>query len=144
IVRASGKTITEIFTMDGEEVFRARESRVLSKTCKEEEQVIATGGGVVLSEKNRRLMKRSGMVICLEARPETIYHRLLDEVGNSSSPEVRPLLTGRDPLAKITALKHSRQAFYDEAHKTIRTDGLDVRAVTEKVIKAWNTWSGNN
>ncbi|MFC1930420.1 shikimate kinase [Chloroflexota bacterium] len=142
IIKKTGKTIPEIFADEGEEAFRVRESCALSKICKEEKQVIATGGGVVLSEKNRRLLKRSGLVIWLEARPETIYHRLLEESGYSSSSEVRPLLAGKDPLAKITTLKQSRQACYEDAHITIHTDSLDVKAVTERVTEAWNTWNG--
>jgi shikimate kinase len=137
IVKVAGKTILEIFSQDGEKVFRQWESRVLRQTCKGENQVIATGGGVILSEKNRRLMGKSGFVVCLEALPKTIYQRLLREAQESINPVVRPLLSGENPLAKITALKELRQNYYRFAHWTVHTDNLGLEEVAGEVIRRW-------
>ncbi len=137
IVKVAGKAIPEIFSQDGERAFRRLESQALKQTCKGEQQVVATGGGAVLSETNRRLMVQSGFLVCLEARPETIYHRLLKEGRESSNPVVRPLLSVNDPLARITALKEQRAEYYKIARWTINTDDLNIEQVATEVIRAW-------
>ncbi|MBI4331760.1 MAG: shikimate kinase [Chloroflexi bacterium] len=135
IVKTTGKAIPEIFSREGEKAFRAYESRVLKEVLRKEHQVVATGGGVVISEANRRLMKDSGLVVCLEARPETIYRRLLDDRERSASPEERPLLAGDDPLGRIAALKEARRPYYQVAHATVATDGLGIEEVASSVVR---------
>ncbi|MCL0103736.1 shikimate kinase, partial [Dehalococcoidia bacterium] len=83
IVAQAKKPIPEIFAEDGEERFRELESQVLMRVCPKKEMVIATGGGIILAAENRELMKKSGVVVCLQAEPDTIYNRLLidDEKG---------------------------------------------------------------
>lgn len=137
IIGLAGKTIPEIFSQDGESAFRKLESQALRQTCKGEQQVIATGGGAVLLETNRRLIVKNGFVVCLEAQPVTIYQRLLKEDKESSNPVVRPLLSVKDPLARITALKTERAEYYRIAHRTISTDDLSVEKVADEVISAW-------
>ncbi len=137
IARKAGKTVPEIFAGEGEASFRLREGQSVKECLAKERQVVATGGGAVISEENRNLMKRSGLVVCLEARPETIYERLLKDVKESPSPEDRPLLAGNDPLARITAMKEQRRPFYQIAHLTVNTDGLSVTEVAASVIKGW-------
>jgi hypothetical protein len=76
--------------------------------------VIATGGGAVLDPKNRELMAKSGAIICLEAKVDTIYRRL---IADTSSPgPLRPLLSGENPLQRIEQLKQSRQPYYSIAN----------------------------
>ena len=105
IVELAGKIIPEIFSQDGEDKFRELERKVLTEACYKEQTVISTGGGAVLSEKNRELMQISGVVVCLEAKPETIYYRLKKDAEESSESVIRPLLTGSDPKSRIATLK---------------------------------------
>ena len=65
IVRAAGKSIQEIFGRSGERAFRKFEHKILSNICGESGQIIATGGGVVLMEDNRTVMRRTGRVYFL-------------------------------------------------------------------------------
>jgi 3-dehydroquinate synthase len=140
IEEAAGKPIPAIFAEEGEPGFRLRETEALRRACRETEVVVATGGGVVLAEENRRLMAESGIIVCLEARPETIYARLLRPDGGSESE--RPLLRGADPLARIRHLKALRQPLYALADFTVHTDDLSPELVAEEVVRAWRRFAG--
>jgi shikimate kinase len=103
--------------------------------------VIAAGGGAILDPRNRELLKRSGMVLCLEARPETVYERLLEDTEYSPNPVVRPLLAGPEVLERIKSLKASRQPHYAIAHRTVRTDELSLEEVSQEIVRHWQSWS---
>ena len=132
---SAGKPIHRIFEDEGEPAFRLMEKRVLNEVCSTQQRVISTGGGAIIDPDNQQLMLRHGLVICLDAFPETIYGRL---GGNDEDPvEDRPLLSGPDPLEKIKALKASRQAHYSVAHRTVPTDNLTLEETAGEVVKAW-------
>ena len=137
IVRLASKPIPEIFTQDGEPKFRDMEREILRRFCRENSRVISTGGGIVADAANRDLMSESGLVICLEAKPETIHKRLLRDAEENPGQEVRPLLTVPDPLARITELKASRQSFYALSDWTVHTDLLSIDRVAEEVVRIW-------
>ncbi len=137
IVNRAGKPIADIFSKEGEGHFRELELRMLKEVCQRKNQVVSTGGGMVVSELNRELMKSNGMVICLEATPETIYKRLVNEMENEQEPVVRPLLSGPDPMEHIRSLKAQRQDIYGDCHWTIRTDYLTETEVCSEVIRGW-------
>src|SRR5436190_16207891 len=63
----AGKTIRDIFTEEGEAGFRSREEMVLQDLCRRPKHVIATGGGVVLAQSNRELLRKFGKVVWLQA-----------------------------------------------------------------------------
>lgn len=138
IVRSYGKSISEIFARDGEERFRELESKVLERVCQGSNTVIATGGGAVLSAANREMMMDSGVVICLEAKPATVYKRLLKDAEDPTNQEARPLLAGPEPLKRIEWLKEFRQLYYDAlADWTVHTDNLTVEETADQVILGW-------
>ena len=137
IVRSYGKPIAEIFARDGEERFRELESKALERVTQGSNLVIATGGGAVMSAANREMMMESGEVICLEAKPATIYRRLLKEAEDLTNQEARPLLAGPEPLRRIEWLKGFRQPYYALADWTVHTDNLTVDEVAEEVIQGW-------
>ncbi len=137
IVDRAGKGIPQIFAQDGEPRFRQWESEVLDEACRRERLVIATGGGAIVDPDNRDLMFQTGVVICLEAKPETIYERLRADVKDGGDTAVRPLLAGDDPLARIRSLKESRQPYYALADWTIRTDYLTIEEVCDEVVRGW-------
>jgi shikimate kinase / 3-dehydroquinate synthase len=139
IEEAAGKDIPAIFRDEGEPGFRVRETEALRRACGETEVVVATGGGAVLAEENRRLMAESGVVVCLEARPETIYARLSQPSGRVDSD--RPLLRGADPLGRIRHLKALRQPFYALADFTVHTDELAPDLAAEEVVRAWRRFA---
>ena len=132
----AGKAIRSIFEDDGEPAFRFLEKRVLKEVCSGHNRVVATGGGAVVDPENRELMLASGTVICLDALPDTIYHRLTADSGEPM--EARPLLSGTEPLERIKELKASRQAHYAVAHQTVQTDDLTVEQVARAVVEVFD------
>ena len=137
VVCLCGKPIPQIFAQDGESRFRELESEILERVCQGSNQVIATGGGAIMAAANREAMMKSGVVVCLEAKPATIYQRLLKDAESGSNQEVRPLLAGSEPLKRIEWLKGFRQPFYALADWTAHTDNLTVEEVAEEVIRGW-------
>jgi shikimate kinase/3-dehydroquinate synthase len=135
IVALAEKPIPDIFAEDGEEHFRGLERQVLEKACQGRGYVIATGGGAVLDSRNRELFAQSGAVVCLEAKPQTIYERLC--ATQNDSTVVRPLLAVANPLERITQLKASRQPYYATADWSVYTDNLSLDEVVGDVIRGF-------
>lgn len=136
IVHLTGKSIPQIFAQEGEQHFRKLETEVLKKACRQHNAVIATGGGAVISEENRSLMKKGGFIVCLEAQPETVFKRLKQDLLNSESKK-RPLLAVESPLDRIEELKKLRQNLYSIADWTIHTDNLSLDEVVFEVVRGW-------
>ena len=78
IVRKKNMGIPEIFEKYGENYFRNLESHILEDYAKKGQRIVSCGGGIILRENNRRLMKKSGTVILLSATPQTIYENVKD------------------------------------------------------------------
>ncbi|WP_019419199.1 shikimate kinase [Paenibacillus sp. OSY-SE] len=127
IVKQVGRTIPDIFAQDGEVFFREQESRILARLLRDRTRllVIATGGGVVLDEANRKLMREHGAVIQLTAAEETIVQRV-------SQDRNRPLLQG-DAASRVRKLMLERQGLYDFAHLIVPTDHLTVEQINERI-----------
>lgn len=136
IVSLAGKTIPEIFSQDGEQWFRELERRVLQSACERKDVVIATGGGAVVDAGNRELMSKSGVVICLEAQPDTIHRRLLADAEKGETV-VRPLLATPDPKQHIQGLKELRQPYYALSDWAVHTDNLTIDEVCQEVMRGW-------
>ena len=126
--------IPAIFRTRGEAAFREIESAALEETAERSRVVVATGGGAVLSERNREAMHRRGFVACLDARPETIVERLQKAGADASE---RPLLQGGEPLQRIIALKQARQPLYADADFIIQTDDMTPDQVTHQILTAY-------
>jgi shikimate kinase/3-dehydroquinate synthase len=137
IVRQAGKPIANIFRQDGEARFRELERETIRRACQEGQLVIAVGGGAIVDAQNYELLTATGLIICLEAKPETIHERLFREAARSPGTEVRPLLAVDDSLERIRELKASRQSYYARADWTIHTDALSISEVAEEVVRAW-------
>lgn len=133
-VRA-GRPIPEIFRQEGEQGFRARERVLLEEISGKKRLIISTGGGVPLDPDNRTAMAKSGVVVCLEAKPDFLYGRLKRHLGKESKGQVRPLLEGENPRKRIEALKEYRQRFYATADWTVHTDDLATDEVVREVIR---------
>ncbi len=127
-------TITSIFSKRGEPYFRDVETRIILQVMEGDRQVISTGGGAVIRDKNREAFKRAGLVVCLTARPEVIYERIKNETH-------RPLLQTPDPEGKIRELLDSRAGFYSQADVIIDTSSKTVddviTAIKERIKHAY-------
>ena len=106
IEKKEGRSISDIFTDDGEEYFRSLETEVLRELMQAKEpQVLSLGGGTPLRECNRELMK-DGYTIFLNITADDAYERLKDD-------SERPLLQVADPKAKIAELLFFRNPIYE-------------------------------
>jgi shikimate kinase/3-dehydroquinate synthase len=137
IIKQTGKPIAEIFRQDGEDKFRELERETIRKACQQKQRVIAIGGGAIVDPHNYELLAKTGLIVCLEAKPETIYERLFHEAACSPETEVRPLLANDNPLERIRQLKNSRQPYYANVDWTVHTDNLNISQVAEEIIRAW-------
>ena len=101
IEHRSGASIPWIFDVEGEAGFRRRESELLREVSAGKDVVLSTGGGVVLSEENRALLRATGFVVFLNASVEQLYQRTLKD-------KKRPLLQVPDRRQVIERLKRDR------------------------------------
>ncbi len=142
VVRVSGKSIADIFEEDGEAVFRYLEKEAVARACAESGVVVSTGGGAIVDPDNYSAMAASGVIVCLEAEPETIVQRLGQPQNGDETVEVRPMLAGPDPIQRVRELKAERQAYYDLAEGVVRTDGLTVQEVAQEALRIWRERTG--
>jgi shikimate kinase len=132
IERATGVRIPVIFEIEGETGFRARESRMLAELVQRENIVLATGGGAVLSEQNRKLMRAHGTVVYLRAAPHDLWQRTRHDRN-------RPLLQTEDRLARLTALHGERDPLYREvAHVVIDTGNQSLTSLAHRLERKLN------
>jgi shikimate kinase len=140
VERLAGQSIADIFAQEGEEGFREREAAVLRSVCQRPDCVIATGGGIILRESNRLLLRQAGWVVWLRAEPETILRRLH---ADPTTPARRPALTKQSGLAEICTLLVQRTPLYAAvADHVVDTDHLSPSAVVAAILTAWSggTW----
>lgn len=116
IEREAGMSIPKIFELHGEKYFRELEKKAVREVSGRKNLVIATGGGTVKDAENVRLLKNSGVIICLTTDPEEIFRRT-ERRGE------RPVLDGggEERLATIKKLLAEREIFYSQADYTIDT-----------------------
>lgn len=131
IVSEAGMSIPDIFERFGEPRFRELESEVLRRVTMQNRQVIATGGGAVLAEQNRRQMLENGLVVALVADPETIIQR----VGADAN---RPLLKG-DARKRVYEMMEQRKDAYRFAPVTIDTTGKSIGQVADLILREWQS-----
>jgi shikimate kinase len=132
VEEATGLTVPELFARDGEAAFRRAEATVLARACGDAKpSVISVAGGAVLSPENRALIGRSGLVVWLRARPETLAHRVGEGEG-------RPLLDD-DPAASLVRLNEVRAPLYVEVSQfRIDVEGSTPEEVADQVIARWH------
>lgn len=134
-----GRSIREIFAKDGETAFREMESTILAEACGFTKTIVATGGGVILRESNRTLLK-SGFVVWLSAGPETLWKRILND---PTTAEQRPALAGGG-LDEVKKLLEIRTPLYHEvASLEIPVDRVSPEQAANAILAVW-TSSGLN
>ena len=123
----TGRPIVEIFSTDGEAVFRKMESELVGELAARTKTVIATGGGLPMNPQNLVSLKTHALVVCLWASPEKIWERVKNQTH-------RPLLHDADPQKKIRELLAAREPFYRQADVLLNTERRSVREVTQQVV----------
>ncbi|MBE5921461.1 MAG: shikimate kinase [Lachnospiraceae bacterium] len=128
IINKEGMSIPDIFAKFGETYFRQVETEVMRALMQEQGKIISCGGGVVMKDENVAAMKQGGMIIMLDATPETIYERVKDSTD-------RPLLNGNMNIEHVRGLMAKRSERYKVvADYIVHTDGKTVAKVCEEII----------
>jgi shikimate kinase len=129
IERVTGVRVAVIFDVEGESGFRARESRMLEELTRHPNIVLATGGGIVLSEWNRRLLSERGTVVYLRAAPADLRKRTRNDRN-------RPLLRVPDPLSRLKELSDQRDPLYREvADFIVDTGSQSIPSLVRKLVE---------
>ena len=129
IIDKTGVSIDHIFDVEGEEGFRKRESKVLKELCNKSNIVLATGGGVVILEENRSIIKEAGSVIYLSSSVDQILRR-------TAKSKTRPLLeNSTDRRKTISNIIDSRESLYREiATIIINTNGKKLNEMINEIL----------
>ena len=124
-----GADIPWIFDVEGEEGFRERERQIIAELTQRPEIVLATGGGAVTSEPNRRALRERGTVIYLYATVE-------QQLRRTAKDRNRPLLRHKDPEAVLRGLFEVRDPLYRAtADLVVRTDRRGPKSVVNDILR---------
>ena len=129
LVLREGMSIPNIFEKYGETYFRDAETKLVLELQDRERQVVSCGGGVVLREENIASMKKSGTIVFLTAKAETILSRVKDD-------DNRPLLQGKKDVVSIQEMLNQRRPKYEKAADIlIATDGRDTEEICKEILE---------
>lgn len=122
-------SISGIFKKVGETGFRKYESEILSSLFKEDEIVLATGGGSILLPKNRKVLRKSGIIVYLESSAKELVTRL------SGSTTIRPLIDIINPENSILRSLKDRESLYANISDIIiKTDKKDPESIASEIF----------
>ena len=128
IEKKTGASIPLIFELEGEKGFRSRECEAIDSLTKESDIILATGGGSILDENNRKYMKERGFVIYLQAPLEQLLER-------TSKDKNRPLLQTADPRKTLGDIIEKREPLYLETADLIyKTSDKQIRDVITNIL----------
>jgi len=130
-----GVKVPVIFEIEGEEGFRNREAAVLDELTSRPGVVLATGGGAILREENRRRLAERGLVIYLRAQPHDLYIRTRHDKN-------RPLLMTPDPQKRLEELFAQRDPLYREVADLVTDTGRQgvqvlVKQILSNLAQRW-------
>lgn len=129
IEKRTGVSISWIFEMEGEAGFRQREQKMVAELTAKKNVVVATGGGAILLEDNRRLLRSRGYVVYLSASIDQLIRR-------TKKDKNRPLLQTANPKQTIKALIEQREPLYQGvADIELRTGDQSIQYVVSNLIK---------
>jgi shikimate kinase len=127
----AGVDIPEFFCHSGEDEFRQKEHEMLKSLVKEEDAVIATGGGTPCHFDNMEMMNAAGITVYLKVSADELYRRLKD------SADERPLLRDVIPAglkAFIAGHLKERERYYLKARIVWDSDGSDIQGLIRKLL----------
>ncbi len=130
IEKRTGVKVSTIFELEGEVGFRKRETAIIQELSQLNNIIIATGGGAILAEENRQLLKTHGTVIYLRANVNELWHRMRND-------KHRPLLQNVDIRAKLEQLYAERNPLYTETAAYIfDTGNQPVASIISQIEKS--------
>jgi shikimate kinase len=135
IERAAGKTIKEIFAEHGEAYFRSGERKVIARLLTAGPQVLATGGGALMSEDTRSNIRRSGVSIWVKADLPVLVRR----VAKRSN---RPLFEGRDAETVMKELMEARYPVFATADIMVESREVPHDVIVGEIMERLERWPG--
>jgi shikimate kinase len=129
IEAAAGMSIADIFAAHGEAYFRSGEARVIARLLEGGPQVMASGGGSIMSPDTRALIRVKGVSIWLDADYEILLRRVKRRTD-------RPLLKTADPAETLRRLLDERRPLYGQADLTIRSRDAPHDTIANEAIAA--------
>ncbi len=133
IEEQTGVDIPTIFEYEGEDGFRVREQNMIQELSQLKGIVLATGGGVILKESNRKLLKENGFVVYLQCSIDKILQRTKRDTQ-------RPLLHTDNPRKKIETLFSQREEFYLScADFKIETSAMQSKMVVQQILNEFQS-----
>lgn len=134
IEERAGANIPWIFDVEGEAGFRERETSVISDLTKQENIILATGGGAVLKSENRAYLKERGSVIYLKTSVEL-------QIERTRRDKNRPLLQTEDPTQVLQKLMDIRDPLYQEVcDHVVTTDKRNPKLVVAEICRVLNIY----
>ncbi len=131
IEESTGVDIPTIFEFEGEEGFRDREQKMIQKLTQIQGIVLATGGGAILREENRRLLKENGFIVYLQCSVDRILERTRRDTQ-------RPLLKTNNPKERLQLLFEHRHALYLScADFKIDTGVFKSKTVVNRILEEY-------
>lgn len=127
IERNASIPVSDIFQRWGESRFRAYESRAVEEVTRLHRCVISVGGGALLRDRNRRLLKRAGITVLLTASPEVIKARTSGKSG-------RPLLPPDCSIRYIEEMLERRRESYSDLDLVVDTSALSPVEVVDRIL----------
>jgi shikimate kinase len=127
---AGGMSIADIFARHGEPAFRSLEARVIARLLAGGPQVLATGGGAVMNEATRALIKERGVSVWLSAELDLLMRRI------SKRKSERPMLQTDDPAATLRELLAVREPIYAQADITVQSREVPHDAIVIEIVEA--------
>ena len=136
IEERTGVDIPTIFEFEGEEGFREREHKMLQQLTQLKGIVLATGGGAVLREENRALLKNNGFIVYLQCSVDRILERTRKDTQ-------RPLLKTDNPRERVETLYSQREPLYLEcANFIIDTGAMPSKEAVERILQEYRAYNG--
>lgn len=137
ITRSAGMNIKQIFDRGGEPLFRSLEADAVKQAAAVPGAVISTGGGVVLSEDNVRILRACGPVIWLDAPAQVLWNRISTDTATGAS---RPNLTAFGGLREVEELLERRRGLYMRAaHLVVAADDAPEK-IADRILARLDTW----
>ena len=135
IEESTGVDIPTIFEFEGEEGFRDREQKMIQQLTQLEGIVLATGGGTILREENRRLLKEKGFIVYLQCSVERILERTRRDTQ-------RPLLKTDNPRERIESLFTQREPLYLScADLIVDTGVMQSKTVVNHILEKFRSFN---
>lgn len=129
IEQRTGFSVREYFDREGEAAFRDIEETVLAELTELTASVLSTGGGSILRQSNRSLLRTRTQTVYLHSSPEEVFRRLRND-------QSRPLLQVADPLLRLKELYETRDRLYRQtAHFVVETGRPTVFMLVGSILK---------